>query len=119
MRRTVIAVVTDMFFASKIRAAAEALHVEVRFVRTPEQLRSEVAHESPDLILVDLQAEKLDPLALPQLIKEQENGESVQLLGFLSHVENELQQAAVRAGYDKVIPRSVFSRDLGAILRGD
>jgi hypothetical protein len=42
----------------------------------------------------------------------------VPLLGFFSHVEKELQQAALAAGYDQVIPRSVFSRDLAQILIG-
>jgi hypothetical protein len=38
------------------------------------------------------------------------------LLGFFSHVEVELQRQALAAGYDRVVPRSVFARDLGQIL---
>jgi len=40
----------------------------------------------------------------------------VPLLGFFSHVEVELQRNALSAGFDQVIPRSVFARDLGEIL---
>lgn len=119
MRRRIIAAVDDMFFASKIRAAAELLDVDVRFVRTFEQLKASLTEEKPDLILVDLHAKKVDALALPQMVKADENLTSVQILGFFSHVETELQRAAVKAGYDRVIPRSVFSRDLAGILKGD
>jgi hypothetical protein len=38
------------------------------------------------------------------------------LLGFFSHVEVELQRQALAAGYQEVIPRSVFARDLAQIL---
>jgi len=38
MSRRVVAVVDDMFFASKIRAVAEAVGVDVSFPRTKEAL---------------------------------------------------------------------------------
>jgi hypothetical protein len=43
----------------------------------------------------------------------------IQLVGFFSHVETELRQNALAAGYDQVLPRSVFSRDLPKILATD
>jgi hypothetical protein len=53
------------------------------------------------------------------MVKANEELRSVPLMGFFSHVETELQRAAIEAGYDQVIPRSVFSRDLAGILKGD
>jgi hypothetical protein len=104
----VLAVVDDMFFASKIRAVAEAVGVEISFPRTKESL-IEKAHEA-NLVIVDLHNQKIDPLTLPAELGE------VRLLGFFSHVEVELQKKALAAGYDQVIPRSVFARDLPQIL---
>jgi PleD family two-component response regulator len=104
----VLAVVDDMFFASKIRAVAEAVGVEISFPRTKESL-VEKARDA-DLIIVDLHNQKIDPLSLPAELGE------VRLLGFFSHVEVELQRKAIAAGYHQVIPRSVFSRDLPQIL---
>ena len=69
----------------------------------------------PPLILIDLHNQKLDPLELAKQIKTQ--GSTVTLLGFFSHVEVELQRNALSAGFDRVIPRSVFSRDLAEILK--
>ena len=97
-----------MFFASKIRAVAEAVGVEISFPRTKESL-IEKAREA-DLVIVDLHNQKIDPLTVPAAVG------AVRTLGFFSHVEAELQRNAVAAGYAQVIPRSVFARDLAQIL---
>jgi CheY-like chemotaxis protein len=114
MTKTVIAVVDDMFFASKIRATAEALGVNVSFPRSKEAVIEKVAQTQPDLILIDLHNQKIDPVELAKAIKTQES--TITLLGFFSHVEVELQRNALSAGFDRVIPRSVFARDLAEIL---
>ena len=118
MARTVITAVDDMFFAAKIRAAADHLGVNLRSVRNLDTLLK-VAHEAaPDLIIVDLHSEKIDPLAVAQTLKSDEQLAHIQLLGFFSHVHTDLKQSALASGYDLVIPRSVFSRDLASILEG-
>ncbi|MCA1576107.1 MAG: hypothetical protein LC794_01930 [Acidobacteria bacterium] len=108
MSMKVLAVVDDMFFASKIRAVAEAVGVEINFPRTKESL-IEKAREA-DLVIVDLHSQRFDPFTLPAEL------DATRLLGFFSHVEVELQRKAVAAGYHQVIPRSVFARDLAQIL---
>ena len=120
MTKTVIAVVDDMFFASKIRATAEALGVNVSFPRSKEAVIEKLTQGEPSLIpppliLIDLHNQKLDALELAKAIKIQES--TVTLLGFFSHVEVELQRNALAAGFDRVIPRSVFARDLAEILK--
>ena len=113
----VIAGVDDMFFASKIRETAKHLGVEVRFARNPDGLIEASRKETPDLIIVDLNSEKLDPIRLARTLKEQE-GLSSTLLGFCSHVQTELIRDAEQAGYDRVLPRSAFTKQLPAILTG-
>ena len=107
-----------MFFAAKIRATAEALGVDINFHRKLEGLIAAAVEQSPDLIIVDLHNEKLNPIELARELKANESAKTVSLMGFFSHVQTDLQQAAVEAGYDSVIPRSVFSRDLAKILGG-
>ena len=107
-----------MFFASKIRAMAEALAVEIAFPRNRELLLAKVAEKKPDLIVVDLHNQKVDALELVRHLKSMEELAGVPLLGFFSHVQTELQRAALEAGYDQVVPRSVFSKDLAHILTG-
>jgi PleD family two-component response regulator len=118
MSRTVIAAVDDMFFAAKIRAAADHLGITLRTVRKPDLLMN-AAREGASLIIINLHAENFDPFALAQTLKADEQLRSIPLLGFFSHVQTELQSEAVATGYDVVIPRSVFSRDLGEILAGE
>jgi len=96
MSQTVISVVDDMFFASKIRAVAEAAGVEISFPRSGEAVVSKARE-----------------------IKSHEDLRDIRLLGFFSHVQTELKNNAVAAGFDQVIPRSVFARDLEQILTAD
>lgn len=118
MTRNILAGVDDMFFAAKIRATAEALSVSIKFHRKLEELVNAAIEETPSLILVDLHNEKFDPIQLARDLKANEGVKNIPLLGFFSHVQTDLQRAALEAGYDQVIPRSVFSRDLAKILAG-
>jgi CheY-like chemotaxis protein len=118
MTRNIMAAVDDMFFAAKIRATAEALGVSIKFYRKPDALVIAAAEQLPDLIVVDLHNEKLDAVGLARELKADEKLKAILLLGFFSHVQTDLQRSAVEAGYDQVLPRSVFSRDLAKILAG-
>lgn len=115
MGQAIIAVVDDMFFAAKIRAVADAVGVEISFPRSLEALVQKVRESKPQLIIVDLHNQKIDTTALANELKS----EDVRLLGFFSHVQTELQRDAIAAGFDQVIPRSVFARDLPTILSTD
>lgn len=119
MSQTVISVVDDMFFASKIRAVAESAGVEISFPRNVEAVVSKARETKPGLILVDLHNQRIDPIALARELKADEDLRSIKLLGFFSHVQTELQRNAMAAGFDQVIPRSVFARDLAEILTAD
>jgi CheY-like chemotaxis protein len=118
MSRTIIAVVDDLFFASKIRGTAEQLSVPVRFARTAEALIDAARRDSPSLIICDLHSQKVDPIELAKTLKTDEGLRHIPLLGFFSHVQTELQSEAQQAGFDRVIPRSAFTRDLPDILSG-
>ena len=119
MGQAIIAVVDDMFFASKIRAVAEAVGVEISFPRSREALVQKARETNPQLIVVDLHNQKIDSNALANELKSDEQLRDIRLLGFFSHVQTELQRNAIAAGFDEVIPRSVFARDLPKILSTD
>jgi CheY-like chemotaxis protein len=119
MSRSVIAAVDDIFFASKIRAVAESLGVRVRFARSTQEALEAARTQTPSLILADLHAEKCDPFMLAEQLKADETLRAVPLIGFFSHVQTELKLRAERAGYDSVMPRSMFSKKLPEILGGD
>ena len=116
MSGVIIAVVDDMFFKAKIRAVAEAVGTEISFPRSQEALLQKAREAKPRLIIVDLHNEKFEPAKLATELKTDADLRSIPLLGFFSHVQTELQRTALAAGFDQVIPRSVFARDLPKIL---
>lgn len=119
MGQAIIAVVDDMFFASKIRAVAEAQGVEISFPRTQEALLQKARETKPRLIVVDLHNQRIDANALASELKSDEQLREIRMLGFFSHVQTELQRNAMAAGFDQVLPRSAFARDLHKILVAD
>ena len=108
-----------MFFKSKIRAVAEAVGTEISFPRTSDALIQKAREAKPQLIIVDLHNQKIDPATLATELKADDELRAIPLLGFFSHVQTELQRHALAAGFDQVIPRSVFARDLQRILAAD
>lgn len=119
MNHLVMAAVSDLFFASKIRATAEYLGIEVRFLRSVEALAESAREKKPDLVLVDLQSTNLDAIELAKTFQADAELQTTPLLGFYSHVQTELQEKAKLAGYKQVMPRSAFSSRLAEILSGD
>lgn len=118
MSKYVIAVVDDMFFASKIRATAESMDLIVRFVRSADALLEAARKELPSLVIADLHSQKCDPFSLAEQLKADEQLRAVPVMGFFSHVQTDLQQKAQQAGFDRVLPRSAFSARLPEILEG-
>jgi len=118
MTRTLIAVVDDLFFVSRIRGTAEQLGVTVSFPRARDALLEVALRDQPALIICDLHATRIDPIELAKLLKADERLSSIPLLGFFSHVQTELERQAKQAGFDRVIARSAFTKHLPEILSG-
>ena len=116
MSQNVIAVCDDLFFASKIRGTAEQLGVAVSFAKTAEEVIAKATAELPALVIVDLHSQRCDPTQLAQGLKSDPQTSAVPLLGFFSHVQTELQERAEAAGFDRVMPRSAFSKNLAEII---
>lgn len=116
---TIIAIVDDLFFASKIRGTAEQVGTRVQFVRSIPAAIEKARDEAPALIIADLNASCCDALELARALKGDEALSGVPLLGFFSHIQTDLQQAATAAGYDRVLPRSAFTKNLGQILSAE
>jgi DNA-binding NarL/FixJ family response regulator len=123
MMRKVVAAVEDLFFAAKIRGAAEGLHLELAFPRADEAIWravEEAARENrPTLLILDLHSKRHDVFALIVKVKTDAVTNRTKIVAFFSHVETELMRRAKDAGADRVVPRSAFVKNLPAILRGE
>ena len=112
----ILAVVDDLFFASKIGETAKRAGVGVEFA-TSEEAVLEFAARRPSLIIVDLNLNGVEPLPLITKLKNHPDLKQTSILGFVSHVQGELQQEAQKAGCDMVLARSSFSQNLPQILK--
>ena len=119
MAHQVIAIVDDIFFASKIRGTAEQAGVSVTFPRSTDAAFAAAKEAGTALIICDLNASKVDPFELARKMKQEAATAGVPLLGFFAHVQTDLQRQAVEAGFDRVVPRSVFAKDLTEIINGN
>ena len=116
--RKVLAAVEDLLFRSKISETASTLGIEAAFPRNPRKLLEALRESPPDLLVLDLNSARFEPLTILRTVKSDEKTENVTTVGFLSHVQKDLAVAAREAGCDRVVARSAFTRDLPRILAG-
>ncbi len=116
--RNILAAVEDLLFRSKISETASSLGIGASFPRNPRRLLEALRESPPDLLILDLNSARFEPLALLQTIRSDDATRDVSTVGFLSHVQKDLAVAAREAGCDRVVARSAFTRDLPRILAG-
>lgn len=94
---TIVAHVPNLFDRSRFAG-------QVVFVDDPDDLPTD---DAPELVIVDL-----DRCDAPAAYV----GRGARLIGFGPHVDTEAHDAALAAGYDEVLPRSVFFRRIDNLL---
>jgi PleD family two-component response regulator len=113
----VLAVLDDLMFTSKIRAAAGPLGVAVTFARSADAAMAEMQKSPPALVLLDLNNPRTDPLGIVARMKAEPSLASVPTVGFASHVQADVINAARQAGVSEVMARSAFAQRLPDILK--
>jgi CheY-like chemotaxis protein len=112
----VLCVVDDLMFSIKISTAAKALGAPVFFERNAAAVIDRVREKQPALVIFDLNSQKLRPLDAIAALKADPSLQQIPTLGYVSHVQTDLIQAARDAGIDQVLARSAFTERLGEIL---
>lgn len=124
----VLLVADDLLFPSRIREAIKPLGYGLRVAATEAAARAAlVAADSangaapppvpPCAVLVNLNARRLDPVALIRAFKAPGGpAANVPLLAFAGHVETEKHDAARAAGADLVAANSSVSLHLDKLL---
>ena len=113
---TILALVPDLFFLSRIRAAAEQHGVAVETVRRAERLVPRATEVAPTLIIVDMGIVDQDWAAAVRDLKANPATASVPLIAFGPHVDHESQTTARSAGADRVLSNSRFTESLPDLL---
>jgi CheY-like chemotaxis protein len=135
-----IVLIDDLFFQAKLFETAKLTGITLETAATGEQLLKAAAASPAALVIVDLNARQGALEAIEQLCKGRglyreraplgasQNlepagisngpGNPRRVIAFLSHVQTELAERARAAGCQDVMPRSKFTQNLAAILRG-
>ena len=106
----VAALVSDLMFTSKIREVALAQAVEVQIAKDP----AAIADDS-EIVVIDLEARRFS--AVDALVALRSRLPNAHLIGFFSHVNEELGAKALEAGANEVMPRSKFVRVLPDLVK--
>jgi CheY-like chemotaxis protein len=117
--RRVLAAVEDLLFRSKISETADVVGVEATFPRNPKKLLEALRASPPDLLVLDLNSARFEPLELLRIVNSDSALQDVRTVGFLSHVQGDLALAARESGCDRVMARSAFVENLPRVLSGD
>jgi CheY-like chemotaxis protein len=111
----IVAIVDDLLFGSRIRAATEAAGQRVTFVRHGGSVEDAVRVAGASLVIVDLAgsgaAEAIRAVRALQ-------GDRIPIVAFASHVRADLIAEARAAGADRVLARSAFVAELPTLVTG-
>ncbi len=107
-----VALMDDLFFQMKVAETAKQLGVEFKVATTGEALLT-MLDPPTKLVIIDLNA-RGNPLATIEHLRATQK--QLRVVAFLSHVQTELAAMARAAGCNDILPRSLFTQNLAAIL---
>lgn len=108
MARTVVAVVDDIFFGSRIKEAAVGSGADLVFTARKDETIEHVAASRAKLVLVDLHGGGFSPPDLIRALKADPRTKGARVVGYFQHEDTAVKKRAEGAGCDLVVPRSAF-----------
>jgi PleD family two-component response regulator len=112
----ILAVLDDLMFTSKIKTTASQLGVAVAFARSADAALAEMRKSPPSLVILDLNNPRTTPLAIVAAMKADAALAGIPTVGYASHVQTDVIEAARQAGVGQVLARSAFTQQLAQIL---
>jgi len=110
----VAALIPDLLFGSKVQAALEAAGHEVDLLASEPDAWDEIG--GTDVLVVDLTTDAVDGISLVESLAIGGELHGVRTLGFFAHVEPDVRERALAAGFDQVVPRSRMHREGAALV---
>ena len=113
----ILAVLDDLMFSSKIKTTANQLGIALTFARSADAALGEMRKAPPSLVIFDLNNPRTNPLGIVATMKQEPALAAIPTVGYASHVQVDVINAARQAGVDEVLPRSAFTTQLAEILK--
>ena len=112
----VAALIPDLLFGSKVQSALQTAGHEVELITGELEAWDEVG--GIDLLVIDLTSPDLNGVELFETLAAGGELHEVRSLGFFAHVEPEVRERALQAGFDLVVPRSRMAREGAQLVEG-
>ena len=112
----VAALIPDLLFGSKVQSALQDAGHEVDLITGELEVWDEVG--GIDLLVVDLTSPDVDGVEVFETLATGGELHGVRSLGFFAHVEPEVRERALQAGFDLVVPRSRMAREGPRLVDG-
>ena len=104
----------DLLFPSRVTTVAKQMGVDVSIVGSLEQLRERLAVPTA-AVIVDLEHRAAVPAEIIQMLKDV--SPRPQVIGYGPHVKEALLAAAQTAGFDQVLSRGQFDKQIGPLVQ--
>lgn len=104
----VAALIPDLLFGSKVQAALAQAGHHVDLLAAGEPWDDGAGAE---VLVVDLTDAAFDGVGLVERLTSAGRLDGVRTLGFFAHVQPEVRERALAAGFDQVVPRSRMARE--------
>ena len=108
----ILAIVDDLLFRGKLETAAARLGTPLTIAADASPA---LRPEQWSRVLIDLNLSRGDPLAMVRDLRAAHPG--IPVIGYCSHIQQDLQQQALEAGCTQVLPRSAFVQRLAELLK--
>jgi CheY-like chemotaxis protein len=112
----IVALVDDLFFLAKIQETAKVIGVTVVKVDITRGSAA-IAEAQPQAIILDLGSRSLPAVDLIRTLKADPSTQAIPIIGFVSHVQEQIIADARAAGCDSVMARSAFTQQLPQLLK--
>lgn len=116
MAAKIVALVDDLFFQAKIQETAKVIGVTVVKIDTTRGSAA-IAEAQPQAIILDLGSRRLPAVDWVRTLKADSATQAIPIIGFVSHVQEQLIADARAAGCDSVMARSAFTHQLPQLLK--
>lgn len=114
---TVLVVVDDLFFLSKIQTTLTHLGLAMQAMTQRTALQDYIRTAmTPILMVVDLTLRADDAVSVISTVRATDSAAPVSILAFGAHVAVETRQQALQAGADRVVAKSEFSKHLPDLI---
>ena len=108
----ILAIVDDLIFRGKLEAAAA--HLGAPLTIAAEADRAPRPEQAWSRVLIDLNLTSGDALAMVRTLRQAHP--DMPVIGYCSHVQDDLKSQALEAGCTSVLPRSAFVQQLPELL---